>query len=477
MFSKRFMAALGMMLFSSFFVVTGSFAQALEYDLAIYSNDIFFSESKIVAGQKIRLYARIHNLGKKDTAAMVVFYQGDNIVIGASQVVTVRANGFADEVYVDWVAPSGSFNIRVEIRNADPRDEDASNNVAISSVFVPLPDTDKDGIPDGEDDDNDNDGIPDAQEKNFGSNPNNPDTDGDGVMDGKDNCLLLKNPDQKDSDGDGKGDACDPNAESELPAEPTPVSQPAEEKPLPKTPPETQKPVQETAPKLSEAQIVEENSVTPSESSQDSNSISETFTSETLQLFSVDAMKVSKKSWKEYRFVSLAEDILDIPELTHEWDFGDKTGVFYGQEIDHRFPKYGEYTVTLSGFDKEGNKIEAKYPISISFFDGDNWILWLIILFFFGLFLLSLYLLFLAKEKRTIPYDFFKKKGREDDMQKTESSEDTDQEVKEKIPQKEENDEEKAKTEANIKKSPSKKGKKKSELDDDSLEEDLKYLQ
>jgi hypothetical protein len=54
-------------------------------------------------------------------------------------------------------------------------------------------------------------------------NPNNPDTDGDGVWDGEDNCPLVSNPDQLDTDEDGVGDACDncpdvynPNRKTEM---------------------------------------------------------------------------------------------------------------------------------------------------------------------------------------------------------------------------------------------------------------------
>jgi len=36
------------------------------------------------------------------------------------------------------------------------------------------------------------------------------DSDRDGIPDSQDNCSKVKNPDQKDSDGDGIGDVCDP---------------------------------------------------------------------------------------------------------------------------------------------------------------------------------------------------------------------------------------------------------------------------
>lgn len=78
-----------------------------------------------------------------------------------------------------------------------------------------LPDADKDGVPDGEDNcksdrnqdqkDSDGDGIGDA------CDPGQLDLDEDGILGANDNCPYVFNPDQKDSDGDDVGDICDPN--------------------------------------------------------------------------------------------------------------------------------------------------------------------------------------------------------------------------------------------------------------------------
>jgi len=58
----------------------------------------------------------------------------------------------------------------------------------------------------------------------IGLSPAPPDTDGDGVPDGQDNCPQVPNGDQADSDGDGLGDACEPAPEPtpELEAERAP---------------------------------------------------------------------------------------------------------------------------------------------------------------------------------------------------------------------------------------------------------------
>jgi hypothetical protein len=204
---------LSIIILAIFFFGIGSLtASALTYDLGINPGDIGFSK-QLVAGQPNRIYATIHNVGTEDVSGYVTFYQGDAL-IGNSQPISVRANGFADEVYVDWTAPAGSFNIRADINGQNPKDENASNDQLISSLFVPLPDTDGDSNPDEDDNDDDNDTIPDNDEIIGGTDPLVKDTDNDGCLDNVDKfpldpALCI------DTDGDGIDDKNDPDDDND----------------------------------------------------------------------------------------------------------------------------------------------------------------------------------------------------------------------------------------------------------------------
>lgn len=55
--------------------------------------------------------------------------------------------------------------------------------------------------------DSDKDGLSDAEEKQYGTNPQNPDTDGDGLSDGDEVRIWGTDPLKADTDGDGYNDA------------------------------------------------------------------------------------------------------------------------------------------------------------------------------------------------------------------------------------------------------------------------------
>ena len=57
-----------------------------------------------------------------------------------------------------------------------------------------------------DDDDDDHDGLTNAEERRYGTDPNNPDTDGDGLTDGEEVKRYHTNPLNPDTDGDGLSD-------------------------------------------------------------------------------------------------------------------------------------------------------------------------------------------------------------------------------------------------------------------------------
>lgn len=189
--------------------------ERLTGDIGIRPEDIVLvpPPSSLVAGSRARIYAMVHNFGDQDVRAYVTFYQGANI-IGESQPISLRANGFAEEVFVDFIVPSGSFNILARIHGETVADPNTLNNEAITPLLTPLADEDRDGIPDNEDNcrtvsnfeqkdtdgdregdtcdlDDDNDGLSDLDEQSRGTSVLNPDTDGDGIGDARDPRPLI----------------------------------------------------------------------------------------------------------------------------------------------------------------------------------------------------------------------------------------------------------------------------------------------
>src|SRR3989338_2924483 len=290
-------------------------------DLGIYSNSIFFSK-KLIAGDKIRIYATIRNEGNEDVAGYVSFFQGD-IPIGNSQIISVRAGGEPEVVYVVFLVGGGSFNIRAEIRGTDPQDENPKNDSAFTKLFVPILDDDRDGI--------END---------------------------KDNCPGVANKDQLNTDGDSLGDVCDDDDDGDgvsdsndaYPLDPTrqTVPPPPEPEPIVAPAPEPT-PVEEPTLLDSAIGLMQEaiSSVTDSLSDTDDEEDRTAASTDgavestpfTLSLNAV--FRYSRTQWNKFDFEALAPTSAGY---VYEWNFGD--GVTSNRNtITHTYNGFGDFNV------------------------------------------------------------------------------------------------------------------------------------
>lgn len=195
-------------------------AQSYNADLALEEGSVR-TESYVIYGNTVRIYATVKNNSSQDLFGTVKFYDEKNSkFIGEDQPVSVLAGG-TDDVFVDWKALEvGDYPISARIIPWNEDGDDSANNKVTTNIYVDY-DADGDGIPNRVDPDDDNDGIRDGYDA-FPLDPNetedtdndgignnvDEDDDGDGVADIKD--LYPTDPKESaDSDGDGVGDRAD----------------------------------------------------------------------------------------------------------------------------------------------------------------------------------------------------------------------------------------------------------------------------
>lgn len=366
-----------------------------DYDLGISPDDISFS-GPIVSGQQVRVYIGVHNYGKKDASGFVTIHQGQKL-IGDSQVASVRANGFIDEVFVDFVVPEGTFNLRAELRGQTPDDLNSANDVALTTLYIPQKDTDHDGIPDVDDPDADGDGLTADQERIRGTDPLNPDTDGDGVND-KDDDFPTNPAETVDSDGDGIGDIVDTDDDNdgctdaqeqrlgtsrtnpdtdgdgvrdcvdEYPLDPSRSKKPVTPAPKPATAPT---PVPTPAAEVQATATAAASTDTPAPVQQEANDQPEDVSADPAQARTRVGVVANRRTWNSFDFMVYTAGLPLSADSVH-WDFGDGTGAA-GQRAEHRFARPGSYRVALTAQDQLGNDYRAQQTIVISYFHLGNW--------------------------------------------------------------------------------------------------------
>ncbi|MDP2656287.1 MAG: hypothetical protein Q8P11_01840 [bacterium] len=125
-------ALLGMVMFS---VLPYVQAATYSYDLAVNSKGITFLPQSFFAGEKVRIYGTIENIGDNDMAGYVQFFQGLN-AIADEMPFSSKAYGAPEEVWVDWVAQEGTYNIQFRILETTPNDQHLANNQTVSRTMT-----------------------------------------------------------------------------------------------------------------------------------------------------------------------------------------------------------------------------------------------------------------------------------------------------------------------------------------------------
>lgn len=345
-------------------------------DATISADTIRFSNDTFVAGEDIRIYAKVRNLGDTDISGYVYFYSGTD-PIGPSQIISIPVGGVVEEVWVDFEIPYGDFNIRAELKGMEPQDENADNNVALTSLYSPI----------------------------F-------DEDGDGVEDDTDNCVEDYNPDQTDTDGDNAGDACDTDddndtlkddVEAELGTDPTnpdtdgdQINDAQDADPLNA---EIQAETQVNEDTAVEEQATESTSSDPAPADQGSANEEKKQKAEMLDIEEVPVEQIleidqtenttgiyisshaqfayQQNNWRSYTFRALTRE---TEGQVLSWDFNGN-GASSQYIVDYQFPGAGTYTVTLQIANQDGEVVTEEQEIRISFLHLGN----PIVLIFLGL--------------------------------------------------------------------------------------------
>lgn len=109
-------------------------ATPFEVDVSLSPGSVLFVPRDIYAGEQVRIYANIANLGLKDVKGQVGFYQGPNL-LAPPHPFSLRADSVTEDVWIDWTPTEGRYNIMVKV-DTDIPDQSPSNNAFLTPMML-----------------------------------------------------------------------------------------------------------------------------------------------------------------------------------------------------------------------------------------------------------------------------------------------------------------------------------------------------